>query len=471
MSTRTPARRRGPDPWPPHSSGDPDRYSPGGDRDPQAAGPADAPPWAEYDADRTDSGSALLTGTLDRNPSVWTADTDPGSTLLADDLDHGLPVRTGDLGRGPAGRNSDLTRGLEVRIADIPPRSRRRGRQSPPSRPRRGGGLPPRSPGGDADLPPRRPRRARYLAALLLLLPLAGAGSYYLVSANSPAAPTASGTLTDRSAPAACAPAAPQAAAGSTASAALAGAVGPAVQAAQAAAPCAGQPFGAVTARPSVPRFLHPTPSRAHSRHSGGPSSSPSSSAPSSSSPSSSSPSSSTPPSSSAPSSPGRSSSPTSSPPSASSSPSASSPAGATSSDAAAQVLALINQARASAGLAPLTVTAGLDSSASTHNATMASGCGLSHQCPGEADLGARETAAGVHWTAAGENIGEGGPVANSTSAIAQMAVGLTQSMLNEQPPNDGHRLNILSTSFTHIGIAVFRDSSGTVWLTQDFSN
>jgi uncharacterized protein YkwD len=43
--------------------------------------------------------------------------------------------------------------------------------------------------------------------------------------------------------------------------------------------------------------------------------------------------------------------------------------------------------------------------------------------------------------------------------------------MLNEQPPNDGHRLNILSTSFTHIGIAVYRDSSGTVWLTQDFSN
>ena len=57
------------------------------------------------------------------------------------------------------------------------------------------------------------------------------------------------------------------------------------------------------------------------------------------------------------------------------------------------------------------------------------------------------------------------------TAAIAAMAVGLTQSMLNEQPPNDGHRMNILSTTFTHIGIAVYRDSSGTVWLTQDFSN
>jgi uncharacterized protein YkwD len=138
---------------------------------------------------------------------------------------------------------------------------------------------------------------------------------------------------------------------------------------------------------------------------------------------------------------------------------------------AATQVLALINQARATAGLPALTVTAGLGASSAAHNQLMASGCGLSHQCPGEASLGARETAAGVIWSAAGENIGEGGPVADSDAAIAQMAVGLTQSMLNEQPPDDGHRMNILSSTFTHIGITVSRSSSGTVWLTQDFSN
>jgi len=138
---------------------------------------------------------------------------------------------------------------------------------------------------------------------------------------------------------------------------------------------------------------------------------------------------------------------------------------------AAQQVLALINQARAQAGLAAYTVLAGLDTSAGRHNAVMAAGCGLSHQCPGEPALGARETAAGVHWTAAGENIGEGGPVADTEAAIAQLAVGLTQSMLDEKPPDDGHRRNILSSSFTHIGIAVYRDSSGTVWLTQDFAN
>jgi uncharacterized protein YkwD len=135
------------------------------------------------------------------------------------------------------------------------------------------------------------------------------------------------------------------------------------------------------------------------------------------------------------------------------------------------QVLALINSARSAAGLPPLTVTAGLEASASAHNTLMADGCGLTHQCPGEPAIGARETAAGVDWTAAGENIGEGGPVPDTTAATAQMAVTLTQDMLNEQPPDDGHRLNILSTTFTHIGIAVYRDSSGTVWLTQDFSN
>ena len=138
---------------------------------------------------------------------------------------------------------------------------------------------------------------------------------------------------------------------------------------------------------------------------------------------------------------------------------------------AAQQVLALINQARSEAGRPAYTVSSGLDTSAARHTAVMAAGCGLSHQCPGEPPLGDRETAAGVHWTAAGENIGEGGPVADSTAAITQMAVGLTQSMLDEKPPDDGHRLNILSSAFSHVGISVFRDSSGTVWMTQDFSN
>jgi len=49
--------------------------------------------------------------------------------------------------------------------------------------------------------------------------------------------------------------------------------------------------------------------------------------------------------------------------------------------------------------------------------------------------------------------------------------VELTTDMLNERPPDDGHRLNILSHAFRHIGIAITRDSHGTVWMTQDFSS
>jgi uncharacterized protein YkwD len=137
---------------------------------------------------------------------------------------------------------------------------------------------------------------------------------------------------------------------------------------------------------------------------------------------------------------------------------------------AAAWVLAVINRARAAHGLPALTVTAGLEISSAAHDLRMAGGCGLSHQCPGEPAIGARETAAGVSWTAAGENIGDGGPATDS-SAVTQLALSLTHSMLEEQPPYDGHRMNILSSTFTHIGIAVYRDSAGTAWLTEDFSN
>jgi uncharacterized protein YkwD len=135
------------------------------------------------------------------------------------------------------------------------------------------------------------------------------------------------------------------------------------------------------------------------------------------------------------------------------------------------QVLQQINDARAQAGLPDYTITAGLTTSADRHNSAMADGCGLSHQCPGEPPLGNRETDAGVDWSIAGENVGEGGRVSDSPDAIAQMARELTTAMLNERPPNDGHRKNILSSAFHHIGIAIFRDSHGTVWLTQDFSN
>jgi uncharacterized protein YkwD len=135
------------------------------------------------------------------------------------------------------------------------------------------------------------------------------------------------------------------------------------------------------------------------------------------------------------------------------------------------QLLAQINDLRAQHGLPPLTPLSGLIASAHAHNVKMMGSCGLSHQCPGEASLGSRISAQGVHWTTCGENIGWSGPHADTTSAIVAAAEGITLSMYNEKPPDDGHRRNLLSSSFHHIGIDVQRDSRGRVWLTQDFSN
>jgi uncharacterized protein YkwD len=134
------------------------------------------------------------------------------------------------------------------------------------------------------------------------------------------------------------------------------------------------------------------------------------------------------------------------------------------------QVLAHINIARTANGLQPLTLSAELSTASVAHNNLMINGCGLSHQCPGEASLGDRFTAAGASWTSAGENIGLGSSGASDAQIVAA-ANGLTDSMLAEQPPNDGHRRNLLNTGYKKIGLAVARDSKGVTWMTQDFIN
>jgi uncharacterized protein YkwD len=133
-------------------------------------------------------------------------------------------------------------------------------------------------------------------------------------------------------------------------------------------------------------------------------------------------------------------------------------------------VLTHINAARAAADLPAYALSADLSKASEAHNALMVGGCGLSHQCSGEAGLGERFTAAGVAWTSAGENIGQGN-ASNTPASIVQAANGLTDLMLAEVAPNDGHRRNLLNTGFKHIGLAVTRGSDGRVWVTQDFVN
>jgi uncharacterized protein YkwD len=131
----------------------------------------------------------------------------------------------------------------------------------------------------------------------------------------------------------------------------------------------------------------------------------------------------------------------------------------------AAAVVAAINSARAQQGLPALTVSAGLQASAHTHDLAMAAANQLSHQLPGEPDIGTRETNAGVSWTAAGENIGW------TTDMTQAGALSIEASMVGETPPNDGHRRNILSSTFTVVGVDTYLDlAHGRLWLTEDFA-
>jgi uncharacterized protein YkwD len=136
----------------------------------------------------------------------------------------------------------------------------------------------------------------------------------------------------------------------------------------------------------------------------------------------------------------------------------------------AAMVLQKVNEARTAAGVQPLVMDSRLVASAMAHNAAMSSGCGLAHRCSGEAAFDARMRAQGMKAGWFGENIGSGGPVSLTTQGAWSMARRLTSDMLAEQPPNDGHKSNILDRDFRFVGVAVTIDQRGVLWLTQDFA-
>jgi uncharacterized protein YkwD len=127
-----------------------------------------------------------------------------------------------------------------------------------------------------------------------------------------------------------------------------------------------------------------------------------------------------------------------------------------------------INSDRAAEGLSPYTWDDKIAAVSTTHSKTMGQGCGLSHQCSGEPAPCDRLTNAGVSWMACGENAGYTSPTPDQWSAVK---ASIEQGMLGEQPPNDGHRRNLLSTSYHRVGIGVYIDAKGLIWVTEDFTN
>lgn len=121
---------------------------------------------------------------------------------------------------------------------------------------------------------------------------------------------------------------------------------------------------------------------------------------------------------------------------------------------AEAQVLALVNEERASAGCSPLTANDRLTRAADDYSDVMASSGVMSHTGPDGSTMTTRVEAAGYQWSTLGENIARG--QADAASVM--------DSWMN----SPGHRANILNCSFEELGVGVHFGDGGP-WWTQNF--
>ena len=107
------------------------------------------------------------------------------------------------------------------------------------------------------------------------------------------------------------------------------------------------------------------------------------------------------------------------------------------------EILKLVNNERANAGLDSLSIDSQLDRAADLHTDEMIQADKMSHQLPGEASLGDRVSDSGYDWNSIAENIAAG-----STTP--------EEVMYNEDwgwMNSPGHRKNILNADFTHLGV------------------
>jgi hypothetical protein len=117
-------------------------------------------------------------------------------------------------------------------------------------------------------------------------------------------------------------------------------------------------------------------------------------------------------------------------------------------------LVALVNQARANAGLAPLVSNTQLVTASQRHSNDMAAGDFLSHTGSDGSDLGMRATQAGYSWNFIGENVLYRGDVS-------------AQGAFNQWWNSAGHRRNMMNASFCDIGVTRARASNGRIYYTM----
>jgi RNA polymerase sigma factor (sigma-70 family) len=121
-------------------------------------------------------------------------------------------------------------------------------------------------------------------------------------------------------------------------------------------------------------------------------------------------------------------------------------------------ILQAINSSRAGAGLTALVSSPALRLAAKQHNNAMASANVMSHDVgtPLRTRISALSVGENIAWTSVMSEIG----------ALTQEA-----NMINERPPDDPHRVNILKAVYRQVGIDVYLDNvHRKLWLTEDFA-
>ena len=122
----------------------------------------------------------------------------------------------------------------------------------------------------------------------------------------------------------------------------------------------------------------------------------------------------------------------------------------------ALDVLEIVNIERAARGLPSLQWDCPVSEVAYAHSLDMDVRSYFAHTNPDGQGPAARLNANGVGYSAAGENIYRRSP---SGSAVHAMHAWMGSA---------GHRANILSSAYSHLGVGVHRTESGT-WFTQVF--
>ncbi len=119
------------------------------------------------------------------------------------------------------------------------------------------------------------------------------------------------------------------------------------------------------------------------------------------------------------------------------------------------EVLDLVNAERTKRGLAPLTLDAKLSNVATIKSQDMIDKNYFSHNSPTYGSPFDMMKQFGISYKAAGENIAYGQKT--------------PKEVMNAWMNSNGHRKNILSSDFTHLGVGVAKKSNGTIYWTQMF--